>query len=294
MNGVLGCEHVMAIFTEEKLCMLLLRKLSIIKEMVESLKIMHEATVLSQKADFSLTEFYKCWIITKLKLQTCINQSSKTNLNANLLKSMLKREDKLLDNSLMKCAMLLDPRFCDEIEGNQLIQTKEMLADIWKSMKPTRNVQENEPNTSENNGMASSADIFQSYMRNKGKQRQTILQNATTNDDILRSVDLFIEQEGSAEQSIDDDLSILKFWETKKKGYPILYEIAMVIFGIAPTEVTVERMFSVFGYIFNDYRSGLSQRLLEDMLIICLNPELFDEVNAENTNYLMTTKLDPS
>lgn len=293
MNGVLGCEHVMAIFTEEKLCMLLLRKLSIIKEMVESLKIKHEATVLSQKADFSLTEFYKCWIITKLKLQTCINQSSKTNLNANLLKSMLKREDKLLDNSLMKCAMLLDPRFCDEIEGNQLIQTKEMLADIWKSMKPTRNVQENEPNTSENNGMASSADIFQSYMRNKGKQRQTILQNATTNDDILRSVDLFIEQEGSAEQSIDDDLSILKFWETKKKGYPILYEIAMVIFGIAPTEVTVERMFSVFGYIFNDYRSGLSQRLLEDMLIICLNPELFDEVNAENTNYLMTTKLDP-
>lgn len=262
--------------------------------MVEPLKIKHEATVLSQKADFSLTEFYKCWIITKLKLQTCINQSSKTNLNANLLKSMLKREDKLLDNSLMKCAMLLDPRFCDEIEGNQLIQTKEMLADIWKSMKPTRNVQENEPNTSENNGMASSADIFQSYMRNKGKQRQTILQNATTNDDILRSVDLFIEQEGSAEQSIDDDLSILKFWETKKKGYPILYEIAMVIFGIAPTEVTVERMFSVFGYIFNDYRSGLSQRLLEDMLIICLNPELFDEVNAENTNYLMTTKLDPS
>lgn len=120
----------MAIFTEEKLCMLLLRKLSIIKEMVESLKIMHEATVISQKADFSLTEFYKCWIITKLKLQTSINQSSKTNLNANLLKSMLKREDKLLNNSLMKCAMLLDPRFCDEIEGNQLIQKKQMLADI--------------------------------------------------------------------------------------------------------------------------------------------------------------------
>lgn len=155
-------------------------------------------------------------------------------------------------------------------------------------MKPTRNVQENEPNISENNGMSSSANIFQSYMRNKGKERQTILQNTTTNDDILRSVDLFIEQEGSAEQSIDDDLSILKFWETKKKSYPILYEIAMVIFGIAPTEVTVERMFSVFGYIFNDYRSGLSQRLLEDMLIICLNPELFDEVNAENANYLMT------
>lgn len=293
MDGVLKCEHVMAVFTEERLCLLLLRKLPVIKEIVESLKIMHEATVLAQKADFCLTEFYKCWIVTKLKLQARINQSSKTKLNTILLKSMQKRENRLLDNSLMKCAMLLDPRFCDEIEGDELVQTKKMLADIWKSMKPALSFQENEMSTSANDSMASNADIFQNYMKHKGKQRQTILQNTTIDDDILRSADLFIVQEGSVEESINDTWSILKFWATKKKNYPILYEIAMVIFGIAPTEVTIERMFSVFGYIFNDYRTALSQPLLEDILIICLNPDLFEEVNADDIKYLLTTKLDP-
>lgn len=292
--GVLECQHVIAVFTGDKVCTLLLRKLPVVKEIAESLKIMHEATVLSQKADFGLSEFYKCWVVTKLKIHARVNQSSKTKLNSNLLKSIQKRERQLLDNDLMKCAMILDPRFCDELEAEQAFQTKRIMVDMWNVMKALRNSQVNDANTmDENENMASNADIFRNYMKSKGKQRQIVLENTTTNDEFLDSIDSFIERESTEEGTMDDSWSILKFWDSKKKTYPLLYEIAMVIFAIAPTQVTIERLFSVFAHIFNDYRTSLSQRLLEDILMICLNPDLFDEVNAEDINYLLTTKNDP-
>lgn len=294
MDGVLDCEHVMAAFPEEQLCKLLLRKLPLVREIVECLKIMHEATVVSQKADFGLTEFYRCWVITKLKIQARINQRSKTKLYAHLLKSIQKRERQLLNNNLMKCAMILDPRFCDELEGEQAMQTKQILVKIWNLMKLLRSVEVNEPNTmNQNANMDSNTDIFRNYMKNKGKHRQMVLESTTTNDEFLNSIDLFIEQESTEDCIFDDSWSILKFWDSKKKSYQLLYEVAMVIFAIAPTQVTIERLFSVFAHIFNDHRTSLSQKLLEDILIICLNQDLFEEVNTADMNYLLTTEKDP-
>lgn len=293
MDGVLNCESVMAAFPEEQLCKLLLRRLPLVREIVECLKVMHEATVLSQKADFGLTEFYRCWVITKLKIQARINQRCKTNLYAHLLKSIEKRERQLLDNNLMKCAMILDPRFCDELEGEHLMQTKEILVKIWSLMKSIRNAEPNESNNmnqSANN--SSNMDIFRNYMKNKGKHRQMVLESTTTDDEFLNSIDLFIERENTEDCTFDDSWSILKFWESKKKSYPLLYEMAMVIFAIAPTQVTIERLFSVFAHIFNDHRTSLSQELLEDILIICLNKDLFEEVNSEDINCLLTTQND--
>lgn len=103
MKDVLECEHIIAVFTNEKLCTLLRRKLFIVKEIVDALEILYESIIFSQKADITLTEFYKCWIITKLKIQSRINQPSKTNLNKHLFEAIQKREQKLIDNSLMKC-----------------------------------------------------------------------------------------------------------------------------------------------------------------------------------------------
>lgn len=291
MDGVLDCQHVFGAFPEEKLCTLLLRKLSVVKEMVESLKIMHETTVISQKADFGLTEFYRCWVITKLKVQSHINQPCKTKLYAHLLKAILKRERQLLDNKLMKCAMILDPRFCDELEGEQAMQTKQMLVEIWNLMKPLRNAEVSIMN--QNANVDSNADIFRNYMKNKGKHRQMELENTTTNDEFLNSVNSFIERESIEDCTFGDYWSIVHFWDSKKKAYPLLYEVAMVIFAIAPTQVTIERLFSVFAHIFNDHRTSLSQQLLEDILIICLNTDLFEEVNSDDINYLLTTQNDP-
>lgn len=292
LKGVINCEHVIAAFNKEKMCNLLLLKLPIVKEMVETLEIMYEATMMSEKANYSLTDFYKCWVITKLKLDALENTASKTELSAYLLKAIQKRESTLLDNKLMKCAMILDPRFCDELPGEQVFDTKQMLVGIWNAMKPFRSSQQNETNN-RNDKKSSDTEIFKQYMKNKGKQRQSTMVNSTTDDEILNSIDLFIEQENIEEFPDCDSWSIITFWQDKKKTYPLLYEIAMVVFGIAPTEVTVERMFSVFAYIYSDYRTKLSQDLLEDILLIILNPDLLEQVNNEDVNHLLFTQKDP-
>lgn len=113
LKGVLECEHIIAAFTNEKLCTLLHCKLFIVKEIVDSLEILYEAITLAQKADITLTEFYKSWIITKLKVQSRMNRPTKTELDKYLLEAIKKREPNLIDNDLMKCALILDPRFCD-------------------------------------------------------------------------------------------------------------------------------------------------------------------------------------
>lgn len=63
----------------------------------------------------------------------------------------------------------------------------------------------------------------------------------------------------------------------------------MIIHAIAPTQITVERNFSVIAYVFNARRSNLSQKLLEDILMIVLNGDLFEIVNQESIDILITS-----
>lgn len=243
-----------------------------------------------QKADFTLTEFYKCWVIIKMKIHSRINLPSKTKLDALLLKSINKREPKLIDNKLMKCAMILDPRFCDELSAEQAVETKNVVATIWEAIKHFRKSNENDDSIV--GASKTSYDIFKEYMLNKNKTRRTILEDTTTDDDLMVAISSFIEKE-SLEGAVDDGFCILKYWEAKKKVYPVLHELAMVIFAISPTQVTVERLFSAFALLFSDHRASLSQKLLEDILLICSNQDLLQEVNEDDLNHLLLTNEDP-
>lgn len=132
MKGVLECIDIITFFKNRvQLCNLLLAKIYIVEELVEILGIFYEATMMSQKADFTLSDFYKCWVVVKLKLSSRALQPSKTKLETYLLKSLKKRENKIIDNNLMQCAMVLDPRFCDEVIDSKLADTKDDLVNIW-------------------------------------------------------------------------------------------------------------------------------------------------------------------
>lgn len=241
--------------------------------------------MLSQKADFTLSDFYKCWVVVELKLSSRAKHPSKTKLETFLLKSLKQRENKIIDNNLMQCAMVLDPRFCDEVFDYKLAEAKNVLLNMYNRMKIFRT--EADESTTEAVCSSSSADIFAQYLKNKTKQRNQMLDRTITDDEIFSSIDSFIQND--AMHTTDESWSILQFWEDKKKDYPALYELAMVIYAIAPTQVTVERNFSVLGYIFNDRRSNLSQKLLEDVLLIVLNQDLFELVNEEKINTLLSS-----
>lgn len=70
---------------------------------------------------------------------------------------------------------------------------------------------------------------------------------------------------------INDHWSINKFdqfksVETQQQRTYITSNMAMVIFAIAPTQVTIECLFSTFAHNLNDHRTSLFQQLLEENL----------------------------
>lgn len=61
---------------------------------------------------------------------------------------------------------------------------------------------------------------------------------------------------------------------------------------MSPTQVVVERAFSTLNHVFGCHRSQLKGCLLDDILLICLNADLFELVNMEDISELqnLTTK----
>lgn len=291
LKGILDCLYIIEFFAgeHEMICELLLSKIHIVKELVNILEIFYEATIESQKSNLTLSDFYKCWIIIQLKLDNRLNQPSHTKLESHLLKSLKKREPKLLDNDLMKCAMILDPRFCDELGENDSEKAKEILVKVWSQMKEFKKQVNDGETMTENASSTSNASIFAQYMKNKNKRRTQILEDTYTDDDVISSINTFIQHETVEENNMESDWTIFNFWKKKRNNYIVLYELAMVIFSIAPSQATIERNFSVLSLIFELHRCNLGQKMLENILMIVLNADIFEMVNAEEIENLMST-----
>lgn len=67
-------------------------------------------------------------------------------------------------------------------------------------------------------------------------------------------------------------------WRARKSTHPELYELAMVILAAPSTQVSVERAFSALNLVFSDLRCGLSDEVLQNILLIKLNGDVFDKI----------------
>lgn len=65
-----------------------------------------------------------------------------------------------------------------------------------------------------------------------------------------------------------------------------MYKLAKVIAAIPPTEVQIERDFSKLNFVFSNRRCSLTEDKLEDIMIIYLNDELFQQVKEDELNEL--------
>lgn len=93
---------------------------------------------------------------------------------------------------------------------------------------------------------------------------------------IEEAIDLFQPDLLPAEKSV------LEFWETQK--HSLLYDVAMAVYSLPPTQVKIEQNFSSVGHVFTERRFRLSQENLKDILLIHLNKEVFQTVKQEQLN----------
>lgn len=291
MRDILKCVHIITHFkNEEQSCDLLLKKWHIVNELVHDLKVLYQATVVIQKEDITLSDFYATWTYIQIKLTKYSRKQNYTSIAKLLLDALEKRKSSLLENPSMACAVILDPRFCKELNVQQKDIAIASLKSLWQRMKMVSNQRLNETSNRSFVDMETSTDedisINNATMLNqyllKKKQVEVDTQNSTNNfsstfEEVISSLNCFVSME-----HVMPKTNVINFWKDNKATFPDLYELSQIIYSIAPTQAVVERAFSTLAYVFNNRRNPMNPQMLEDILTICLNEELFHQVNEDD------------
>lgn len=75
--------------------------------------------------------------------------------------------------------------------------------------------------------------------------------------------------------------NVLEYWESNKRSKPELYELSRVVYCVPPTQAATERANSNLSIVFGRLRASIGQTLLEDILLIRPNADLFHVIVKE-------------
>lgn len=265
---------------------LLLKKFPIVKEIVRTLAIAYNATIELQRRDLSLSDAYGSWLKMELHLKNKQKRTSKTSLESKLLAALeqRKKHHKIFENPLMKAALYLDPRFRQQITRSQedVNEAKEILLSVSRRLtalsedKPTEDMNQSTESNNSSNDSFDAQKAFDQYLN------RTVNVESVVHNDFELSLDLFDPP------PMPIDASILNYWHTTydKQDSKMLFDVAMVILAIPPTEVDIERDFSTLRFILSDLRTSLSAQTLENILTINLNRTLYLEINEKDVSEL--------
>lgn len=227
--------------------------------------------------NLNLSDAYLLWI----KVELCLKKiTSITKLNKYLLTCMKNRKQVLFKNPLMSAAMFLDPRLRNLLnsDANKLREAKQELKKAWTRLEylAKKNSTEKEQQNNEDVPRPSMyINIDEDLLELLGLPAiDDIGQN--TNDIHVGIDDLIEGYNPPATTSIH--LDIIDYWEKEKEHNEELYKLALFVFSVPPTEVCIERNFSKLNFVFNDRRCRLRSERLEDIMIIHLNDDLFQDV----------------
>lgn len=241
-----------------------------VQELVDVLTHPYQVTQLLQKNDFTLSDFYAAWLELKLRLQHSNHKLAKC-----LCDSMgALKHGHLLENPLMHCSIFMDPRIkCDLVRDSQKSYvTKAYLSKLYDR------INEISSRGGSHNDMPAekSTNKFEYSFLTEYLNTLQCSETAKTGSNIFKLLDDY--ESGHSE---DLNVSILDFWEEKKLVWPELYQLANIVHAVPATQSSVERTFSTLSFVFGKLRSNLSPQILEDILIIKLNSDIFKSVFAE-------------
>lgn len=268
-----------------------------IMEAIKILEIPFEVTKKIQKPDFTLSEFYGACIKMREMLKFFAGkQDKKSNLAKCLLSEYDGRRSKMLRNQAMLAAVYLDRRFGADLDADEIELSKLTLCSIWEQVKsiraPNENTHVHQESIDDTNREVEFD--FASYFAMKGFVTTDIGQcDQATSNNIERSSDKDISPNYKMTKSeflisldsferkfpiINHTIPVFTFWEEQKQNFPEIFEVSNILFAIPPSQATVERSFSQFGFVFNSRRCKIASETLEDILLIKLNKNISYEV----------------
>lgn len=268
-------------------CALILCKRKELKELILILNIPFDGTIHFQSQQLTLSDVYGKWLAMQLHLGHFVGKRQfKSDLAKHLLTELQTRSKIIFNNPMMSAALFLDPRFRKKLleSEEKTDEAKRVLSKLFRRMEWLQ--AENEPTAGTSHANTSNDSLSDKFDQEAALAAYMCDSTTSTRDapatqgaapiDIYTVLDLF------QPEPIQVTESILKYWESMKDKERIMYELAMAVYSVPPTEVQIERDFSKLKWIFSERRCCLTQSRLEDILLIHCNKDLFYKVNEED------------
>lgn len=250
-----------------------------ITEILSILKIPYDVTIASQNAAYTLSDFFLSWLRMKIKLDNIIKKGeSKTDFVEHFREFLDQREKILLDHPLMLCAIYLDPRVRFALKNDDLIRIAKLkLVDLLERVETLKKETATEEDRSTEGDKTVAGDSFDEFVKTMTVDPEA---EAETSQRPMSGGQLLVLLEAFEQTTpfLHHKESIQKFWENQKEIFPFVYELASIVNAIPPTQTTVERAFSIMGFVFDCKRSNMSDRTLQTILTIRLNKDLLEPI----------------
>lgn len=246
-------------------------------------------TELLQKVDYTLSDFYAAWLQLKLYFNGLASKNN--DLARCLLQAMNKpQHDRLLQNPLLLCSVFLDPRVKGILLKNRdkTLATKTYLAKLWiRNSEFEKRRQQNEQRpTADEEDILNDFDfnLLEGCMPNIDFDGVELTPEAISASDINSKLNEF-----EIVATVPMSVSVLQFWEENKLRFPELYKLAKIVHSVPAAQASCERAFSIVSFVYSRYRTALTEKHLNDILLAKFNRDLFhqimeEEIAAKNTD----------
>lgn len=233
-------------------------------EAVNVLKLPYDTTIRMQREDYTPADFYADWLNLKLQLQklTC-------KLATDLLTALEQRQEKLLKSPVVLSSVFLDPRYRSLLSSEDASIAIQHLTHLKNRLEGSQEVNDEEPLTQTNGRYSDLAALVNEKTRNN-----PFFKPLSAGSDFLRPI-------FSIPTEKDFDRSPIEFWAAYKHTHPLLYQVTCIVNAASPTQTSVERAFSTLSFILNSRRTSLSEKMLQAILYVRMNAELWVPLNLE-------------
>ncbi|XP_028898464.2 zinc finger BED domain-containing protein 4 [Zeugodacus cucurbitae] len=226
-----------------------------------------------QEEQLHYRNFYAQWLKLKICTDKIVNDATHDmtrTIGEKILSSIEMRSKILLNNKFLISCLFLDPRFQHTLTPQQKNYAVNHLKSIWDRINDINSTGQlcSTPNSgshqSVNHFFDEEDELLNAYLE------QGIQTEVSSTFDVYSKIDNL----QLPFQRIDAD--VLTFWKGKQCTDQELYALSNVCFAVPPTQVTIERAFSTLRLVLTDYRNRLSQEVLENILLVKLNPSFLD------------------
>lgn len=241
---------------------------NVVKEIESTLVHFAIRTKKMQTVRISLSDFFGGWAKIKFELNKLDSDLSKK-----LLAEMKKREPVLFNNSVLNAAVFLDPRFQQYMPNHHKEAAIKFLSKLYDRINSFKS-SECEPLQS----LSESTNEFNGFLSSIYGESNTNVTNENINEQTTTAnIDTMLREFIGTTDSLDN-LTIFDYWQQKMHTKPEMYELASIVHSVPPTQTTVERAFSAMALILSPLRTNLSDKNLENVLLLRLNRDLFQDI----------------